>query len=111
MSALSAFGDHIRKQSSSSADAPPADDAPPAQSPVPKAPPADVLKRKSDGQMFWEPNYAPVTWGSGAPPAAPDWVKGFLTFYNLAPAQGGADGCVFNSALATIDQVVAAVSS
>jgi hypothetical protein len=62
--------------------------------------------------MFWQPNPAPVTLGGVAPPQPPDdWVKGFLTFYSLAQAPGGADGCVFNSEPATINQVVAAVNS
>src|SRR5262249_56980377 len=98
-------------------DAPPADDAPaadaaPPAAPASKTPPAGILKRKSDGQMFWQPNPAPATWGGTAPPAAPDdWVKGFLAFYGLASAPGGADGCVFNSAPATLDQVVSTVNS
>jgi hypothetical protein len=62
--------------------------------------------------MFWQPNPAPATLGGTAPPPAPDdWVKGFLAFYGLAPAPGGADGCVFNSAPVTIDQVLSTVNS
>ena len=48
-------------------------------------PPEGVLARKGDGGIYWEPNPAPATWGSGGPPAPASWIKGFFDYYNLAP--------------------------
>jgi hypothetical protein len=70
------------------------------------------LRRRSDGQIYRNPNPAPATWGSGAPPAPDDWVRGFLAFYDLAPpANDGDPGCIFNSDATTIDAVVATLAS
>jgi hypothetical protein len=71
-----------------------------------RAPPQGILRRMADGQMFWEPNPAPSTWGTGSTPAPDDWMRSFLVFYGLAvdPAAGGAkDKCIFNSESSTID--------
>src|SRR5690348_7753881 len=75
-----------------------------------KSPPDGVLARAGDGQLYWVPNPAAATWGSGAPPPSDDWVKDFLIFYGFGPPDDidSADGtqCIFNAAASTIDAVV-----
>jgi hypothetical protein len=44
----------------------------------------------------------------GTPPATDGWVKDFLTFYGIGAGGGG--GCVFNSAMTTVDAVVGILS-
>jgi hypothetical protein len=60
--------------------------------------------------MYWVPNPAQATWGSGAPPPSDTWIKDFLTFYDFGPPDDvdSSDGkqCVFNSAPSTIDEVI-----
>jgi hypothetical protein len=70
-----------------------------------RTPPEGVLRRRIDGQIFWEPN--PATWGSGSPPAPRAWVDGFLRFYGLGPDPAGKAECVFDSAPSSISAVVA----
>jgi len=95
--------------------APPA--APQAAAPTAaplRTPPPGMLRRQIDGEMFWEPNPAPPTWGTAKPPPAPDdWVRDCLGFFGIAPnpAPGAAqDSCVFNAAVTPLAQVAATVN-
>ncbi len=73
--------------------------------------PDGVLKRASDGRVYWQPNPAPPTWGNAAPQPAPgDWVDGFLEFYGLHPPDQASDtgkgkDCIFNGAATDVDAV------
>ncbi len=73
-------------------------------------PPDGVLERKGDGGLYWHPNPAPATWGTGGPPAPESWITGFFAYYNLAPPPDpnpdAKQDCTFNQAPDALDAVL-----
>jgi hypothetical protein len=68
---------------------------------IPNQPlPIGVLRRKADGNTFWQPNLAQGTWGDVKAPTSRAWISDFLDFYNFGPPNdsqfAAADGCMFN---------------
>jgi hypothetical protein len=79
----------------------------PKATPTTVAQPDGVLKRRSDGQCYWQP--APRATMAGAEPAVDtDWLRDYFEFYDLAPAlpPAGPERCSFNGAEDSLDAVL-----
>lgn len=82
---------------------------PPQQTTPARAPPDGLRRRQLDGEVYWEPNPAPSTWGTGQTAAPAEWMHGFLVFYGLGadPAAGNDKSrCLFDGKPATLDAAV-----
>lgn len=81
----------------------------------PKPPPNGVLRRKSDGKIYWDPNPAQVTIANAKAPAPMSWIKGYFDFYVVDLADGAArelsKSCTFNSEETITDAVLDTMSA
>jgi hypothetical protein len=82
---------------------------PPRQTPPGRQPPDGLRRRQLDGEVYWEPNPAPSTWGTGQAAAPAAWMRDFFVFYGLgADASAGNDKsrCLFDGKPSTLDAAV-----